>query len=111
MTAFYSLKRLFGLAGGNGNGGEPSGAMIDCDEAAARLFEYLDGELDDVSEEEVRRHHEVCKACYPRAQFERHFIEALERWACFRRAKGTRTPSFGGGGRLGRLIPLHPATS
>ena len=53
--------------------------MIDCDEAAARLFEYLDGELDDVSEDEVRRHLEVCKACYPRAQFERHFIEALGR--------------------------------
>jgi mycothiol system anti-sigma-R factor len=53
--------------------------MISCDEATARLFEYLDGELDGVSEEEVRRHLDVCKACYPRAQFEKHFIEALGR--------------------------------
>ena len=53
--------------------------MISCEEAAARLFEYLDGELDDASEEDVRRHLEVCKACYPRAQFEKHFIEALGR--------------------------------
>ena len=79
MTAFDRLKRLLGLSRGNGNGGAPSGGMIDCHEAAARLFEYLDGELDHVSQEEVRRHLEVCKACYPRAQFEKHFIEALGR--------------------------------
>ena len=53
--------------------------MISCDEAVARLFEYLDGELDDMSQEGVRLHLEVCKACYPRAQFERHFLEALGR--------------------------------
>lgn len=77
MTAFDRLRRLFGLSGGAGNGDDPSGGMISCDEAAARLFEYLDGELDNVSEEEVRRHLEICKACYPRAQFEKHFLEAL----------------------------------
>jgi mycothiol system anti-sigma-R factor len=53
--------------------------MIPCEEASARLFEYLDGELDGVSEEEVRRHLEVCKLCYPRVQFEKHFLEALRR--------------------------------
>ena len=77
MSAFDRLKRLLGMSGGGGNGTSSSGGMIPCEEAAARLFEYLDGELDDVSEEEVRRHLEVCKACYPRAQFEKHFIEAL----------------------------------
>ena len=79
MTAFERLKRLFGFSGGDGNGGDPSVGMISCDEAAARLFEYLDGELDDLSEEDVRRHLEVCEACYPRVQFERHFLEALGR--------------------------------
>ena len=53
--------------------------MIPCDEAFARLFEYLDGELEGVSEEEVRLHLEVCKACYPRVKFEKHFREALQR--------------------------------
>ena len=53
--------------------------MIPCEEASARLFKYLDGELEDVSEEEVRRHLAVCEACYPRVQFEKHFLEALQR--------------------------------
>ncbi len=91
MSFFESLKRLFGGTGTSGRSGGtgPSGssgspdeaalAMIPCEEASARLFEYLDGELDGVSAEEVRRHLDVCKACYPRAQFEKHFLEALQR--------------------------------
>ena len=91
MSFFESLKRFFGSAvqprrsgdtGSSGNGGsldETAVAMIPCEEASARLFEYLDGELEDVSEEEVRRHLEVCEACYPRVQFEKHFLEALQR--------------------------------
>ena len=27
---------------------------------------------------EVERHLELCKACYPRFQFERHFLDALQ---------------------------------
>ena len=89
MAFFDPLRRLFGGTGRNGRAGgaAPSGssgspgeaavAMIPCDEASARLFEYLDGELEGVSEEEVRRHLEVCEACYPRVQFEKHFMEAL----------------------------------
>ena len=91
MAFFDSLKRLFGGTGRNdgsggaassgssGSSGETAVAMIPCDEASARLFEYLDGELEGVSEEEVRRHLEVCEACYPRVQFEKHFMEALLR--------------------------------
>ena len=97
MAFFDSLKRLFGGTGQNDGSGEPTSpgtggsttasgamgetvvAMIPCDEASARLFEYLDGELEGVSEEEVRRHLEACEACYPRVQFEKHFLEALQR--------------------------------
>ncbi len=91
MAFFDSLKRLFGGTGQDGRSGgtAPSGskgwadetaiATISCDEASARLVEYLDGELEGVSEEEVRRHLEVCEACYPRVQFEKHFMEALRR--------------------------------
>jgi mycothiol system anti-sigma-R factor len=88
VAFFDSLKRLFGGTGQTG-GTAPSGssgspsetavAMIPCDEASGRLFEYLDGELDGISKEEVRRHLEVCEACYPRVQFEKHFMEALRR--------------------------------
>ncbi len=91
MSFFESLRRFFGGTGQDGGPSEtdPSGgssppaetevAMIPCEEASARLFEYLDGELEDVSDEEVRRHLEVCERCYPRVQFERHFLEALRR--------------------------------
>ena len=91
MSFFETLKRLFGgiaqqgRSGGTGSSGnsgsedETAVAMIPCDEASARLFEYLDGELEDLSEEEVRRHLAVCEACYPRVQFEKHFLEALQR--------------------------------
>ncbi len=91
MSFFESLKRLFfgsgqsgrsdgaESSGGNGSPGEAAAAMIPCEEASARLFEYLDGELDGVSEDEVRRHLEVCEACYPRVQFEKHFLDALHR--------------------------------
>jgi anti-sigma factor (TIGR02949 family) len=101
VSFFESLKRLFtgpgpgpgtsagtgqsgqsggmGSSGGSGPSGEVAVAMISCDEAAARLFEYLDGELESMAEAEVRQHLEVCEACYPRAQFEKHFLEALRR--------------------------------
>ncbi len=91
MSFFESLKRFFAGTGQNGDSGDTASsgrgsspdetgvAMIPCDEASARLFEYLDGELEGVSEEEVRRHLEVCKVCYPRVQFEKHFLEALRR--------------------------------
>ncbi len=91
MSFFESLKRFFGSSvqpggsadkGSSSDGGsldETAVAMIPCEEASARLFEYLDGELEYVSEEEVRRHLAVCEACYPRIQFEKHFLEALQR--------------------------------
>ncbi len=101
MSFFESLKRLFGSTvqqgrsggtgspGNSGSVGETAVAMIPCDEASARLFEYLDGELEDLSEEEVRRHLAVCEACYPRVQFERHFLEALQRSQNGGRASGS----------------------
>ena len=91
MSFFESLRRLFGGAGrggrsggtdSSGNGRSPEGTTaepIACEEASARLFEYLDGELEGVSEEEVRVHLDVCEGCYPRVQFEKHFLDALQR--------------------------------
>lgn len=78
MKPFDSLRKLFGSIGGGGNHDGDDGVMISCDEAKTRLFEYLDGELPGISHEEVKRHVELCKECYPRFQFERHFLEALQ---------------------------------
>ncbi len=104
MSFFESLRRFFARTGQNGGSGgrtssdgaassggsassgsddgapdENAVAMISCEEASARLFEYLDGELEGMPEEEVRLHLEACEACYPRVQFEKHFLEALRR--------------------------------
>ena len=46
--------------------------------AAAAEGLFLDGELAEISHAEVERHVEVCKACYPRFQFERNFLDALQ---------------------------------
>jgi mycothiol system anti-sigma-R factor len=99
VSIFDSLRKLFGrtdqvgstdssqstgttgapTGAATGVAGEAAAAAIACAEASARLFEYLDGELEAVSEEEVRLHLEVCEGCYPRVQFEKHFMEALRR--------------------------------
>ncbi|MDH3734377.1 MAG: anti-sigma factor [Gemmatimonadota bacterium] len=49
--------------------------MIACEEAVARVYEYLDGELDAEWSERVRYHVEVCRKCYPYFNFERIFLD------------------------------------
>lgn len=56
---------------------EPGG--ITCAEAAERLYEYLDAELDDESAQAVREHLRVCEACYPRLAFEESFRALVRR--------------------------------
>lgn len=59
----------------DGDGGE----MIPCREALARLYEYLDGELEPESREEVEAHFAVCARCYPQLATERSFRTAVQR--------------------------------
>jgi mycothiol system anti-sigma-R factor len=73
--------------GGAGNGGSPSGddgdshgcESIPCMDALSKVHEYLDGELEGVSQEEVRRHFEICKKCYPHLKLEERFREVMLR--------------------------------
>lgn len=58
---------------------EPGG--ISCQEAAERLFEWLDGELDPDMNGRVGTHLEACARCYPWLVFERSFREAVSRAA------------------------------
>lgn len=46
-------------------------SQIECEEAIARILEYLDGELDAAAERQVERHLETCRGCFGRAGFER----------------------------------------
>lgn len=55
--------------------------LISCREALERLYGYLDGELTPESAEEVRRHVQVCDACYPQVKFTTAFRDALHRAA------------------------------
>lgn len=52
--------------------GEPD---LTCEESLARVYEYLDGELDIGEHEGVRRHLEKCRKCYPHFDFERLFLD------------------------------------
>ena len=51
--------------------------MISCQEAAEKVYEYLDGELDGATTEQVREHIEMCKRCYPYFNFERIFLDHI----------------------------------
>ena len=85
MSFLNRLKRLLGsseagMSPGAGNGGD-SGARkpISCMEAMAKVQEYLDGELDGVSHEEVAQHFSMCKRCYPHLKLEESFRDLLHR--------------------------------
>lgn len=45
-------------------------SQIECEEAIAKLLEYLDGELDEDDRSQVERHLETCRGCFSRAEFE-----------------------------------------
>lgn len=56
---------------------------VSCKEALERIYEYLDGELDGVSSEQVEEHFKLCARCYPHLRLEERFRarvrEALSR--------------------------------
>ena len=84
MTLFERLKKLLGgsEAPPHSNGdGNPSAACkpISCMEAMAKVQEYLDGELDGVSHEEVAHHFSICQKCYPHLRLEERFRELVHR--------------------------------
>lgn len=54
---------------------------LDCRQALARLYEYLDGELTGERAEQVRHHLDICRGCYPHVNFCRSFQDALRRAA------------------------------
>jgi mycothiol system anti-sigma-R factor len=44
---------------------------LSCEEVIARLFDYLDRELDDRQAAEIERHLARCRDCFSRSEFER----------------------------------------
>jgi len=56
---------------------DSAAAELSCEEALARVYEYLDGELAPAWNEAVRRHVQKCRRCYPHFDFERMFLDYL----------------------------------
>lgn len=104
-----------------------SSEMIPCDQVIARLWEYVDGELDADGEERMERHLDACARCFPEYDFRRAYRTFVARvgpqgapadvrqrvfLAILEEERGGTT---GGGGRegvvgrvrrwLGRLLP------
>lgn len=71
MPFLKKLQMMMGMLSG-----KPTMA---CADVVDRLFEYLDGELEDLESQQVKDHLEACKKCYPRAEFERAFLEAVQK--------------------------------
>lgn len=53
--------------------------MISCDEVFARLWAFIDGELEPRSADEVRSHLAMCQMCYPRYDFQRAYFALMQR--------------------------------
>jgi anti-sigma factor (TIGR02949 family) len=47
---------------------------ISCEDALARLWEFLDDELPPQEEAAVRKHLEICNRCYPKYDFQRAYF-------------------------------------
>ena len=52
---------------------------IGCLESIETLYAYLDGELGDVSIEQVEKHMEHCRSCFSRKDVERALTEHIRR--------------------------------
>jgi len=84
MSIFDRIKSLFGGDPSDpaSSPNAPSGGeadMMSCEEALAFVHEYLDGELEQVSEAQVKRHFDMCKKCYPHLRLESAFRVAMRR--------------------------------
>lgn len=56
-----------------------SNGMIRCEQALARLMEYIDGELPTDEQAAVKTHLDICDRCYPQYDFQRAYHEFTRR--------------------------------
>ncbi|MDH5772058.1 MAG: mycothiol system anti-sigma-R factor [Rhodospirillaceae bacterium] len=49
---------------------EKDGNALDCKEVVKKIFEYLDGELDEHTHADIEHHMDHCRSCFSRAEFE-----------------------------------------
>jgi len=66
-----AIRRFFG------GSDEPREPELSCQEALARVYELMDGELDPAEAARVDRHFRICAACYPHLKLEECFRERV----------------------------------
>lgn len=52
---------------------------IDCDEVMRQLFDFLDGEVDEMADKEIHHHLEECRSCFSRVEFEQMLLARIRR--------------------------------
>ena len=77
MSFFDKLRSLF--AGTPRDDGGSAAAMIPCEEALSVVHDFLDGELEGVSHEQVKAHFDACQRCYPHLRLEEQYRQAVRR--------------------------------
>ena len=55
--------------------------QITCNRAMSMLFKYLDDELDDVSEADIKQHVHDCRECFSRVDFEQKLRDKVRQSA------------------------------
>jgi len=68
--------------------------MISCATALARLWAFIDGELEPASEAEVQAHLHVCRRCYPQFDFQHAYFQAMQRLASRPEPAGLRSATL-----------------
>lgn len=81
MSMIEKLRALLGGAAVKAatEDGHESQDMVSCEQAITVLQEFLDGELDQIPEDQVRAHFDACERCYPYLKFEGAFRDAVTR--------------------------------
>jgi mycothiol system anti-sigma-R factor len=59
---------------------------MNCKDCLDRMWQYIDGELDVASTDELQRHLVQCRECFSEAEFERRLKEMVRRACCEERA-------------------------
>jgi len=77
MSFLDKLRSLF--AGTPEAGGDSAVPAIPCEEALSVVHDFLDGELEGVSHEQVKAHFDACQRCYPHLRLEEHYRRAIRR--------------------------------
>lgn len=92
MSILERLKALLQGGAGDGAASKSNDAMaeapmsgqadmISCEEALRLVHDYLDGELEHVSANQVRQHFDMCERCYPHLKLESVYRDAMTRVA------------------------------